>query len=118
MRKRLLLAIMVLLSLNSCAATIHNIPLCSPYPGNIGAHCADFLTSDTQDLTEAQWIALQKQWIVTQCTSDTAALQIKAEIEQLCSLTACTYEQSAQLKKIVASLDRTLKENRRAMGIE
>jgi hypothetical protein len=104
------------LLLNSCATVIHNFPLCAPYPGgNSGAHCDDFLTSNPQRLSDVQWKALQASWKVTQCTSDQAAVWLKGEIEKLCSVTVCTYDQAQMVNQISQEVGRTIRSNREAL---
>ena len=58
-------------------------------PDNLGASCDWFLHSEPQLLTEVQWIALQKQWIVTECTSVKNFGYVKGDIEKLCSVAPC-----------------------------
>lgn len=116
-----LLMMTAALFLNSCATLIHDIPLCAPYPldsngKGTGGHCDDFLTSNPQRLTQAEWVALQKTWVVTQCTSDQAAVWLKGEIEKLCSMTTCTYQQAQQIKVITDHVDRTFSSNRDALA--
>jgi hypothetical protein len=85
----------LLLPLVDCAIPIHDAKFCSPPPGEVGAVCDNFLTSDQQILNETQWGALQTQWIAAgqaiECTQSQTLGDIKEEIEQLCSMTKCDY---------------------------
>lgn len=83
----------LLLAANGCAVPIHDEQFCSPVPGNLGAVCDNFLTSNQLILTEAEWVALQAQWQAsgqaTECTTSQTVGDIKAEIEKLCSVYPC-----------------------------
>jgi hypothetical protein len=91
---------------------IQDEQFCSPIPGNLGAVCDNFLTSNQLILNEAQWIALQATWQsagnATECTSSSTLGDIKGELEKLCSKTPCTYEQAQQVKTAVANIDRMI----------
>lgn len=104
-------AVLLLLP-SGCATTIKDSQWCSPPPGHIGAACDWFLHSDQQILTESQWEALQESWAAKgdalECTTSTSLGDIKAELEQLCSKTACTYEQVSQLKIAIQNIERIL----------
>lgn len=94
--------------LNSCSIQIHDFTACALAPGNNGAVCDDFLSSDQHTLTETQWQALQSTWNsqgqAVVCVQSQTIAQIKAEIEKACSSVNCSYQQVAQvlsgLKKI------------------
>jgi len=74
----------------------------------MGAVCDDFLTQNQLILTQIQWVALQLSWGVVECTPATTLGSIKAELEQLCSKTPCTYEQAQQLEKAIASITKLM----------
>lgn len=94
-----------LLLLSGCAVQIADMTVCSPIPGTDFAACDNFLTSDPQTIN---WTTEQSTWAsqgyATECVNSDALGNIKAEIEKLCSLTACDYptEQAilSGLKKI------------------
>ena len=89
------------LLLSSCAVPIADMQFCSPVPGNLGAACDNFLTSNPVFLSEADWIALQATWVAqgnaVECTTSSAVGSIKEAIEKLCSETPCTYQQLTQI---------------------
>ena len=93
---------------SSCAVQIKDEQFCSPIPGNLGAVCDNFLTSNPLNLSEQQWIDLQASWNsagnAVECTSSQTIGDIKTELEKLCSLTKCNYATqkavTAALKKI------------------
>lgn len=87
--RSLMMMAVLLLSLSSCATAIKDEQFCSPLPGNLGATCDNFLTSNQLILTEDQWQALMAQWIAdgnaVECTTSETVGDIKGEIEKLCS---------------------------------
>jgi hypothetical protein len=93
MLSRLLLTIMGALLLSNCAVKINDEQFCSPLPGNLGATCDNFLSSNQQILSQDQWIDRQNQWIASgqavECTTSQTVGDIKAEIEKLCSVASC-----------------------------
>jgi hypothetical protein len=90
-----------LLLLNSCAVAIHDEQFCSPIPGNVGAVCDNFLTSNPLALTEQEWISLQSSWMAsgqaTECTTSQTVGDIKGEIEKLCYVYPCDIPTQAKL---------------------
>lgn len=107
---RALLLIPVALLLTNCAVTIHDRQFCALIPGHHGAVCDNFLSANQLVLTEAEWTALQMEWLskgeATQCTTSSAIGDIKREIGKLCSVTACTYEMKEKVNAIITGLDR------------
>jgi hypothetical protein len=84
--------------------TISDEQVCSPIPYGLGAACDNFLTSNPQTLTEEQWTALQDTWGVTECVSVKTLGDVKAELEDLCSKTACSWQTTqaiSSLKKLM-----------------
>lgn len=110
MRTRLSFILMALTTLTAsgCAIQIHDFQYCSPIPGAIGAVCDNFLTDNQLILDEAQWLALQAQWMAqgqsVECTTSQTVGDLKAEIEKLCSVTRCTYKTRQQVRQIVSRL--------------
>jgi hypothetical protein len=115
----------VLLSLSSCAATIHDGPLCSPIPtlpgecrGSAGAACDNFLNAYPRDLDGAQWEAEQEAWEAKGCvveeTNSCFTAQLKGEIEKLCTIAKCTAAQAEQVRKAAANVDRLERVAKRA----
>jgi len=114
-----------LLLLSSCAAQIHDGPLCSPIPtlpgqcrGSAGAACDQFLNHAPADLDADQWEATQQAWEDQGCvvmeTTSCFVSQLKAEIEKLCTVASCTAAQSAQMAKVSANYDRLVRVAKRA----
>lgn len=103
----------LLLSLSCCAVQIKDNQFCSPIPGALGAVCDNFLTKNQLILTEAQWQALQAQWIAdgnaVECTTSGSLGDLKEEIEKLCSKTSCTYEEQLAVKELKKILKRMKK---------
>lgn len=99
------------LLLSSCVH-IRDRQFCSPIPqppgvndpSFPGATCDNFLTSNQQILTQAQWAALVAKWqsqgLALECTTSDVVGELKKEIEQLCSRTSCTYD-AAQAQALV-----------------
>ena len=93
---------------SSCSIQIHDFTACALVPGNNGASCDDFLSSNQQILTESQWEAMEATWNsqgqAVVCVQSQTIAQIKAEIEKACSEVSCNYQQVSQvlsgLKKI------------------
>lgn len=89
MLRALLTTTTVLLSLSSCGTTVSDIQTCDVVPGNHGAVCDWFLTSNPETLTEDQWTARQALWNVqgdaVSCTRSSSQGAVKKEIEDLCS---------------------------------
>lgn len=120
MPKALWLRMMVGLSLfNGCAASLHDGPVCSPFPvpkgqcrGSLGAACDQFLTPHQQILDKDQWEALQELWesqgYVPETTNSLYLSELKGELEKLCSLTACTVAQAAKVRSAIANVDRLI----------
>lgn len=81
---------------NACAVKIYDFTACGLIPGNQGAECDGFLTSNPQSLTEDQWVALQSQWnaagSAVECVQSASLAQLKGELEKACSAGRCTYE--------------------------
>jgi hypothetical protein len=75
----------------------------------LGAVCDNFLSSNQEILTEAEWQALIAQWLSQglslECTNSQAVADYKDEIEKLCSKTPCSYE----LKQALKGLKKILK---------
>jgi hypothetical protein len=102
-----LMALITLLA-SGCAIQIKDFQYCSPIPGNVGAVCDNFLTDNQLILDEAQWLALQAQWLAdgqaTECTTSQTVGDLKAAIEKLCSVTRCTYKTRQQVRQIISRL--------------
>jgi len=85
----------VLLLCSSCAVPIRDQMFCAEIPGGLGAVCDGFLTSNQEILNQAQWDARKALWIhdgnAVECTTSNSVGNLKAEIEELCSKTACDY---------------------------
>lgn len=79
------------LLLSSCAVPIKDEQFCSPLPGDLGAVCDNFLTSNQLILSKAAWDALQKKWGAVECTSAVTIGDLKQELEKLCSVAKCDY---------------------------
>lgn len=96
----------IVILLSNCSVKINDFTACALVPGNYGAVCDNFLTSNPQTLNEEQWQAIQTQWMsqgwATECTTSEAISDIKQELEKLCSVTRCTYEET----KILQDLER------------
>lgn len=96
------------LSLNSCATTIHDFTSCAEYPGGaLGARCANFLSEAPVSLNDAAWKAMKLKWNsegdAVECTRSSSLVEIKNEIEKLCSVSNC--DQQLQ-STILDGLDR------------
>lgn len=91
----------------SCAVHIHDEPFCALIPGNQGAVCDNFLTSNQQILNEPEWMVLQMKWATagqaTECTTSDSVGDLKAEIEKLCSIAPCDYDTKT---KIISGLQK------------
>jgi hypothetical protein len=114
----------LLLSLSGCATVIKDGTFCSPFPGPGGtwAACDNFLTKKPQTLNPAQWEVLQQQWILKgwalEVTESDTVGNIKTELEQLCSKTACDDETSQavdDLVQVLAKMQNTAKKARKLM---
>ena len=103
---RILYWFTILSLLSNCSVKINDFTACALIPDNAGAVCDSFLESNPQMLDEDQWQALQMQWLsqgwATECTTSQAIVDIKQELEKLCSVTRCTYEET----KILQDLER------------
>lgn len=103
----------VALLLSSCAIQVKDETVYGVVPGNLGAVADNFLTSNQQILTEAQWQAKMLSWqnagLSTQCVSSQTVGDLKDEIEQLCTRTPCTYETAQAVKVISAGLAKVQK---------
>jgi len=55
----------------------------------MGAACDNFLTSNPQTLTQAEWQILQNKWDATECTSSSMMIDLKVFIEDTCSQVTC-----------------------------
>ena len=82
-----------------CSVPIKDTQLCSPVPGG-GAVCDWFLTSNQQILTPLEWTILQAQWGTYECTPSATFGTIKAELEQLCASTKCSYPVKQAIKSL------------------
>lgn len=106
-RKALWPMIMALPLLSSCAVPIHDETFCALVPENEGAVCDNFLTSNRQVLTEAEWLSLQATWngqgSAVECTTSQALGNLKEEVEKLCSEYPCDSETK---KKILNGLEK------------
>lgn len=95
---------------SGCAVQIRDFQFCSPVPGNLGAVCDNFLTDNQLILDEAQWVALQADWIThgqaVECTQAQVVGDLKSEIEKLCSVSSCTYETKQKVDQIISSLQK------------
>lgn len=89
----ILTALLVLVS--GCAVHVKDMQFCSPIPGNLGAVCDNFLSSNQLILDQAGWAALQAKWALAgnavECTTSQTLGDIKSEIEKLCSVARCDY---------------------------
>lgn len=98
------------LLLSSCAVPIKDEQFCSPLPGNLGATCDNFLTSNQIILDETGWQALQSSWLAqgqaTECTTSQTLGDIKDELEKLCSRTACSYPVQQQVELFLKGLEK------------
>lgn len=110
--KALLSIVMALATLASsgCAIPIHDFQYCSPVPGGLGAVCDNFLTDNQLILDQAQWLALQNQWMAAgqavECTQSKTVGDLKAEIEKLCSVTRCSYKVQQKVNALISSLEK------------
>lgn len=98
------------LLLSSCSVPIKDEQFCSPVPGNLGAVCDNFLTSNQLILDDPGWQALQASWRAkgqsTECTTSQTLGDIKDELEKLCSKTPCSYPVQKQLDIFLKGLDK------------
>ena len=95
--KVLLFMMTAVLLLNSgCAVKINDFEMCSPIPGNLGAVCSSFLSPTNTILDQTGWLAKQTSWInsgsAVECTSSQTVVNLKAELEKLCSVAKCSYD--------------------------
>lgn len=108
--KALWLTIVVALLLNSCAVKIYDFKSCGLIPGNLGAECDNFLTSDPQSLNQDQWAALQASWnaagSAVECVESASLAQLKGEIEKACSVGRCTYAESSAIQNFFLKISR------------
>lgn len=94
---------MVLPLLSGCAVQIKNERWYGDL-GNQGAIYFETLTNVTGSVDKAIWDALR---VGMACTSTDTLAEIKKEIEELCSSTACDYEKvQAILGKFQANIER------------
>lgn len=93
----------LLLQASSCAVVIKDAQFCSPLPGNLGAVCDNFLTSNQLILDAGEWTALQASWAslgqATECTTSQTVGDLKSELEKLCSDTSCDYPDAQKVFK-------------------
>jgi hypothetical protein len=83
--------LLLLAMLSACAQlTIKDFTACAVMPGQSGAACDHYLTSDQTVLTEQEWIALSPGYL---CISPTDYGNIKNELEIACSQLNCSYDQ-------------------------
>lgn len=110
----------VLLLSEGCATTLHDGQTCSAYPvepgqcrGANGAACDNFLTANQLILDDAHFETLQESWenqgCVVETTNSCLISEVKAELEKLCSVAACTTAQAAKVKTAIANLERLTK---------
>jgi hypothetical protein len=101
----------VTLALVSCAAPSPQTPVniedwlfCAPFRVTPGAVCDSFLTANQHILDGPGWEAVQDAWMsqgaATVCTSSDILVKVKQEIEKLCSMTPCTYQQAQVIDSI------------------
>jgi hypothetical protein len=106
--KNLLFLTTVALLLNSCSTTIHDFTSCGLIPGDIGADCDNFLTSDPEVYDESEWELLELSWEqsgnAVECMPSSALSQLKASLEKLCSVGKCTYQEKAAVHKFFARI--------------
>lgn len=90
----------------SCSVAIKDETFCGVIPGQQGAACDNFLTSNPQTLSEDTWQALQMSWetqgMIVECTTSQAVADFEAEIEKLCSEVSCSYSTQQRLKALFA----------------
>ncbi len=100
----------VALLFSGCAVQIQDYQFCSPIPGNLGAVCDNFLTSNQVILDEAAWLALQASWNAqgqaVECTQSGTLGSLKSELEKLCSETPCDYPTQQAVAKVTAALEK------------
>lgn len=116
----------LLLLLSSCATTIRDFETCSPIPSesmqNLGAACDNFMTANQRILDPDEWITEQKLWLdngdVVECTSSGSIANLKAEIEKLCSRTACNYDAKQAVNTALQGLDRMLEVGKKSLSLQ
>lgn len=93
---------LLLLMLNGCAVQIKN----ERWYGDLGPRGAIYfetLSNATGSVSKAEWDAMR---VGMACTTTDTLAEIKKEIEELCSSTACDYEKvSRVLGKFQANLE-------------
>ena len=101
--KNFILISITLLLFSSCAPIpIKDFEVCAD-GGDFGATCAHFLTTETRDMDKQTWDAAR---VGELCISGDAYGQIKAEIEQLCSVTnRCSYEQIQMVNQFAQRIE-------------
>jgi len=92
---------MTMVLLSSCAVKVKDEPLYLD-EGSIGAVEVHFLTPGTTDLNKTQWDAIRPGMV---CMPETSFGDFKAELEELCSKTTCTYEMEQALKTLRGVFD-------------
>ena len=95
----LLLILTAQLSLSNCASFItiaEDVPdstWCHPFKNaqgvDLGASCDNFLTSNPQTYNQADWLALQASWGITECTTSSTMIALKVFVEDTCSQVTC-----------------------------
>ncbi len=100
---------MVALILSGCVS-IKNHEFCADF-GEDGAHCANFLSTETRDLTKPEWDLERENNMV--CEKTEVFADWKSVIEKLCSESKrCKYEDIQSLKTFGLRLDRLAHEQR------
>ena len=94
---------------NGCAVKIHDFQSCGLIPIAGGASCDDFLSSNPETLNQAQWEALEATWnaagSAVECMESASLVQLKAELESLCTPGKCTDEQVAALNRFFLKIE-------------
>jgi hypothetical protein len=104
MQSRALFIATALALLSSCAVEIKDARYCVLAPG-APIVCDNFLSSNQAILTDSEWLALQTQWGATFCEAQSSFADLKTEIEELCSKTACDYPTQQAIKMIFAKIE-------------
>lgn len=112
-----MMMVVLLPLVNACSTKVTDFTFCHEIPGGkLGADCANFLTTTTQILNDAQWQAQKAQWnsqgFAVACTTSNSEGNIKKFIEQACSQINCDY---ATTQALFSALDRMQASAKRAL---
>ena len=109
----------LLLQASSCVQ-IKDFQACALIPGNLGATCDNFLTSNQQIYDEVEWESLLASWNAqgdaAECMPSSALGNLKAEIEQLCSVETCDDQTVKAKQALLKGINQAIVSGQRSLS--